>query len=360
MRLKLIYAVISSFLLIGDLLTAVLPNVVLLISIPQAIAAPSSEISLSKAFPHKKRSLAQFPAYVAYLKHMARQRGISEATITRAFANIYFVQRIVAADRGQPERRANVNLENYLQKVLPPSRVSMAIQQYHNNRHQLDITSKRFGIPVQYIVALWGLESKFCEMQGQEDVIFALVTLSFDGRRERFFSKQLMAALKIMDNGSVPKNRRLKGSWAGAMGQTQFMPTSYLQYAIDGSGNGQIDIWHNKADVFASIANYLRYEGWQTSLPWGTQVKLPIGFDVGLAGVNKKGKSVEQWKKLSVEVPVMANLALTTQTWLIMPKDPQGRSYLVTDNFRTIMHWNRSYYFSLSVCLMADGIAQQI
>lgn len=360
MRLKLIYAVIGSFLLIGHLLIATLPNAVLFISVPQAKAAPSSEISLSKAFPHKKRSLTQFPAYIAYLKQLARQQGISEATIARAFANIYFVQRIVAADRGQPERRASVNLENYLQKVLPSSRVSMAIQQYHNNKHQLDITSKRFGIPVQFIVALWGLESKFGEIQGQEDVIFALVTLSFDGRRERFFSKQLMAALKIMDNGSVPKNRRLKGSWAGAMGQTQFMPTSYLQYAVDGSGNGQIDIWHNKADVFASIANYLRYEGWQTYLPWGTQVKLPIGFDVGLAGLNKKGKSVKQWKKLGVEVPVMANVALTTQTWLIIPKDPQGRIYLVTNNFRTIMHWNRSYYFSLSVCLMADGIAQQI
>ncbi|HGJ5880244.1 MAG TPA: lytic transglycosylase domain-containing protein [Arsenophonus nasoniae] len=360
MRLKLIYVVIGSFLLIGDLLIAMLPKVVLLISVPQVIAAPSSELSLTKAFPHKKRSLAQFPAYVAYLKQMARQRGISEATIARAFANIYFVQRIVAADRRQPERRASVNLENYLQKVLPSSRISMAVQQYHNNKHQLDITSKRFGIPVQYIVALWGLESKFGQIQGQEDVIFALVTLSFDGRRERFFSKQLMAALKIMDNGYVPKNRRLKGSWAGAMGQTQFMPASFLLYAIDGSGNGQIDIWHNKADVFASIANYLKYEGWQTYLPWGTQVKLPAGFDIGLAGVKKNGKSIEQWKKLGVEVPVMANLASTTPTWLIIPKDPQGRIYLVTDNFRTIMHWNRSYYFSLSVCLMADGIAQQI
>ncbi|MFS1564050.1 MAG: lytic murein transglycosylase [Candidatus Arsenophonus phytopathogenicus] len=98
----------------------------------------------------------------------------------------------------------------------------------------------------------------------------------------------------------------------------------------------------------------------QTYLSWGTQVKLPIGFDVGFAGIKKKGKSVEQWKKLGIEVPVMANLALTTQTWLIIPKDPQVRIYLVTDNFRTIMHWNRSYYFSLSVCLMADGIAQQI
>ncbi|QLK88270.1 lytic murein transglycosylase [Arsenophonus endosymbiont of Aphis craccivora] len=131
-------------------------------------------------------------------------------------------------------------------------------------------------------------------MQGQEDVLFALVTLSFDGRRELFFSKQLMAALKIMDKGYVSKNQRLKGSWAGAMGQTQFMLTSYLQYAINGSGKGQIDIWHNKADVFASIANYLRYEGWQTYLPWGTQVKLPIGFDIGFAGIKKKGKSVEQ------------------------------------------------------------------
>ncbi|WP_238149079.1 lytic murein transglycosylase [Arsenophonus endosymbiont of Aleurodicus floccissimus] len=228
MRLKLIYTVIGSFLLIGDLLIAMLPKVIFLISVPQAIAGQFSEISLSKVFPHKKRSLAQFPAYVQYLKQMARQQGISEATIARAFANIYFVQRIVAADRRQPEKRANVNLENYLQKVLPSSRISMAIQQYHNNKHQLDMTSNRFGIPVQHIVTLWGLESKFGEIQGQEDVIFALVPLSFKGRRELFFSKQLMAALKIMDKGYVSKNQRLKGSWAGVMGQTQFMPTSYL------------------------------------------------------------------------------------------------------------------------------------
>ena len=253
MRLELVYAVISSFLLIGDSMLAMLSKEIFLIAVPQAIAAQSSKISLSKAFPLKQRCLAQFPAYVELLKRMARQQGISEITITRAFANIYFVQRIVVADRGQPERRVNVNLESYLQKVLPASRISMAILQYHNNKHQLDITSEQYGIPVQYIVALWGLESKFGEVQGQEDVIFALVTLSFDGRRELFFSKQLMAALKIMDKGYVPKHHRLKGSWAGAMGQTQFMPTSYLQYGKDGSGNGQIDIWHNKTDVFASI-----------------------------------------------------------------------------------------------------------
>lgn len=128
-----------------------------------------------------------------------------------------------------------------------------------------------------------------------------------------------MAALKIMDKGYVPKHHRLKGSWAGAMGQTQFMPTSYLQYGKDGSGNGQIDIWHNKTDIFASIANYLKQEGWQSYLPWGAQVKLPTGFDVSLEGVKKKGKSVEQWKKLGVQVPVMANLAPNTQTWLIIP-----------------------------------------
>ncbi|EKT57528.1 lytic murein transglycosylase [Providencia sneebia] len=317
--------------------------------------------ALDKAFPIDQREPSQFPAYVELLKEHALAQGIKQSTIDRGFANIHFIERVVKADKGQPEKRATVTLDSYLKNVLPASRINAGAQKYWENEAILNAVSKRSGVPPQYIVALWGLESGFGRSQGKEDVISALATLSFEGRREALFSKQLFAALEIMDKGYIPDDQQLKGSWAGAMGQSQFMPTSYLAYAVDGDGDGKIDIWNNKADVFASIANYLATEGWQSALPWGYQVNLPADFNRQLEGVKtEQGKTVAQWEKLGVKLPAFAKLPSNVKTWIVIPDDPQGRTYLVTDNFRTIMHWNRSYYFALSVCLMADGIAQKI
>ncbi|WP_442958710.1 lytic murein transglycosylase [Providencia sp. PROV121] len=318
-------------------------------------------IALNKAFPLEEREPSQFPAYVELLKEHALAQGIQPATIERGFAHIHFIERVVKADKGQPEKRATVTLESYLKNVLPASRINAGAEKYWENESLLNAISHRYGVPSQYIVALWGLESGFGRSQGKEDVISALATLSFEGRREALFSKQLLAALEIMDKGYIPEEQQLKGSWAGAMGQSQFMPTSYLSYAADGDGDGKMDIWNNKADVFASIANYLSTEGWQSALPWGYQVSLPTDFDKQLEGVKaEQGKTVAQWEQLGVKLPASAQLSPNLKTWVVIPDDPLGRAYLVTENFRTIMHWNRSYYFALSVCLMADGVAQKI
>nr|WP_314265829.1 lytic murein transglycosylase [uncultured Moellerella sp.] len=332
-----------------------------MLSLPQEAVIQAQVIALDAAFPIDTREPSQFPAYVDLLKQHAQANGISQPTIERAFANIHFIERVVKADKGQPEKRATVTLDSYLKNVLPASRINAGVGKYQENASQLNLTSTRYGVPAQYIVALWGLESGFGKMQGKEDVISALATLSFEGRRESLFSKQLFAALEIMDKGYIPEDQQLKGSWAGAMGQSQFMPTSYLSYAADGDGDGKMDIWNNKADVFASIANYLSTEGWQQNLPWGYQVTLPDDFNRSLEGVKtEQSKTVAQWQALGVKMPAFAQLSPTTKSWIVMPDDPKGRTYLVTDNFRTIMHWNRSYYFALSVCLMADGIAQKI
>jgi membrane-bound lytic murein transglycosylase B len=229
-------------------------------------------------------------------------------------------------------------------------------QQY---QPRLARVTARYGVPEQYIVALWGMESAFGKIQGKEDVVSALATLAFEGRREAFFTKQLIAALKIIDQGHVDAGN-LKGSWAGAMGQSQFMPTSFLTYAADGDGDGKIDIWNNLDDVFASTANYLATEGWQPGVSWGREVKLPEQFNAEQLGLkDSQGHREEQWAAKGV---VLANgsplPASGLRSWVIAPDDMQGRAFLVYDNFRTLMHWNRSYYFAISVGMMADGIGQ--
>ncbi|QCR35986.1 lytic transglycosylase domain-containing protein [Nissabacter sp. SGAir0207] len=303
------------------------------------------------------RDPAEFPAYVEQLKQQARAQGISEATLESAFANIHFVDRVIASDRNQLEKK--VTLDDYLQRVLPAWKVAQGRTQYQANRAEVDAASQRYGVQPQYIVALWAMESSFGKIQGKEDVISALATLAFEGRREAFFTKELMAALKIVQQGHIPA-AEMKGSWAGAMGQSQFMPTSFLTYGADGDGDGRIDIWQNRADVFASTANYLATEGWKANQGWGQEVRLPAGFSADLAGLkNDQAKRISDWQALGVTPADAKPLPdAGTRAWIITPDDLQGRAFMVYDNFRTIMHWNRSYYFALSIGMMADGVAQ--
>ncbi|MDX7999484.1 lytic murein transglycosylase [Xenorhabdus sp. Reich] len=327
---------------------------------PSALTARSqTEVrALDRDFPLSSREPSQFPAYVALLKQQAREQGFSEKTLDRAFANIHFIPRVIKADRNQPEKK--VTLDDYLNRVLPTWRIDQGAAQYESHLPQLETISHKYGVPKAYIVALWGLESGFGKIQGKEDVISALSTLAFEGRREVFFIKQVLAALEIMQNQYIDEDQTLKGSWAGAMGQSQFMPTSYLTYGADGNGDGKIDIWNNKDDVFASTANYLSKEGWQQGLPWGYAISLPAGFDATLEGVKpEQGKTIDQWQALGISSPHFAKLPVNTKGWIVIPDEPTQRAFWVTQNFRTIMHWNRSYYFALSVGMMADGITQR-
>ncbi|OTA20040.1 type III effector HopAJ2 [Xenorhabdus beddingii] len=309
-------------------------------------------------FPLDSREPSQFPAYVALLKQQARAQGISEKTLDRGFANIHFISRVIKADRNQPEKK--ITLESYLNRVLPAGKIEQGVRQYEDHLPQLEKISQKYGVPKAYIVALWGLESGFGKIQGKEDVISALATLAFEGRREVFFINQLLAALEIIENQYIDADQTLKGSWAGAMGQSQFMPSSYLTYGADGNGDGKIDIWHNKEDVFASTANYLKKEGWQQGLPWGYAITLPAGFDATLEGIkSEQGKTIAQWQALGISSPHFADLPANTKGWVVIPDDPTSQAFWVTQNFRTIMHWNRSYYFALSVGMMADGITQR-
>lgn len=317
--------------------------------------APATNSSSKQMLSEQGRDPAQFPAYVEQLKSQARVKGISDATLDIAFANIHFVDRVIQSDRNQLEKK--VTLDDYLAKVLTPSKIAQGKEIYQRYQPQLSPVAARYGVPERYIVALWGMESGFGKIQGKEDVISALSTLAFEGRREAFFTKELMAALEIIQQGRV-EDPQLKGSWAGAMGQSQFMPSSFLTYGADGDGDGKVDIWNNIDDVFASTANYLSTEGWKPGRDWGQEAQLPGGFNVTLAGLkDSQAKTVAQWQLLGV-IPKSSVANPDLRAWVIVPDDVQGRAFLVYDNFRTIMHWNRSYYFAISIGMMADSISQ--
>lgn len=301
------------------------------------------------------RDPAQFAAYTDGLKQKAKAAGISQATIDSAFVNIHFIDHVVKSDRNQLEKK--IALKDYLIRVLPDWKIEQGRTYYKRYQPQLMRVSQRYGVPGRYIVALWGMESSFGKLQGNEDVISALATLAFEGRREKFFTEQLIAALKIIEKNLAPRGK-LRGSWAGAMGQSQFMPTSFLTYGADGDNDGKIDIWNNVDDVFASTANYLAMEGWVPGIDWGCEVKLPSGFNTDQTGLkDQQMRSSEFWRQQGVRLPDGGMLSFSNpRTWVIILDDAQNRAFLVTENFRTIMHWNRSYYFAISVGMMADGI----
>ncbi|QIQ21763.1 lytic murein transglycosylase [Zophobihabitans entericus] len=301
------------------------------------------------------RDAEHFPQYVEELKQYARLNGIDEETIKIAFTDVYHIDRVITADRNQPEKKSDLN--EYLTRVLSENRLKTTQQKYTEFRSDLATATEQTGVPGNYIVSLWGIESGFGRYQGNEDVISAVSTLAFEGRREKFFGRELLAALTVLERGYITKDK-LKGSWAGAMGQSQFMPSSLLAYGKDGDNDGVIDIWNNQHDVFASIGNYLATVGWNAQDRWGNKVNLPKNFDISLTGLdNNKAKTIAQWQKLGV---VITDGKLTpakeTNAWVILPDDEPAKAYLVYNNFKTLMNWNRSYYFALSVGLLADSL----
>lgn len=296
-----------------------------------------------------------FDEYVLGLKAEAREKGISESIINSAFEGIKFTERAVKADKSQPERK--LTLDEYLPRAVPDWKVKQANQLYHQHKTALDKIGRQLGVQPRFIVALWGVESNFGRLMGNYNVIEALSTLAYEGRREAFFRNQVMAALEILEQGHISP-KEMKGSWAGAMGQPQFMPTSFLTFAIDGNKDGRIDIWKTEADVFASAANYLNKSGWDDKYTWGRQVQLPEGLDDTVFGVEKeKGRSLAEWQKLGVRrVNGRALPNVDIQAWLIQPDDNLGRAYLIYGNYQALLKWNRSHYFALAVSYLADRI----
>lgn len=334
------------------------------------IAFSSAALSLTSVTTQAQEQQEVKPSYESYvesLKQEALERGFSQQVVDSSFANITFYKRAIKADKNQPE---NVEtLDTYLPKRVPLWKVNRARSLYKKHQALLTDIGEKYGVQPRFIVALWGLETNFGKFTGGFHVVSALSTLAYEGRREAFFKKQLWAALTILKEGHISAEN-MKGSWAGAMGQNQFMPTSFLSYAVDGDGDGKKDIWNNYADVFSSMANYLKQEGWNDELTWGRQVKLPDNFDVSLAIPKNTGsrknwlkawanseKSLAQWQSLGVRRADGTNLPkVDIKAALVFPDDEKGRAYLAYDNYKSLMHWNLSYYFVSSVGHLSDRI----
>jgi len=304
-----------------------------------------------------------FDKWLGELRVEATERGIRADIISDALDGVKLIPRVIELDRKQPE--FTMTFDQYLGRVVSQARIKKGARLLRENRALLDEVSEKYGVQPQYIVALWGIETDFGRLTGGFSVVRALVTLSFDGRRSAYFRKELLNALQILNEGHIV-NAKMTGSWAGAMGQSQFMPSSFLNFAVDYDGDGRRDIWTTRADVFASAANYLSRSGWQGDQTWGRQVRLPDGFDAALVG-HKVKKTLSEWQDIGVRQTNSTDLpAYDMKASVILPDTGRGenpkaseksnRAFLVYDNFRATLKWNRSDFFALAVGHLADAI----
>jgi membrane-bound lytic murein transglycosylase B len=309
-------------------------------------------ISLISLPPQAKA--VDFDTWIKEFSAEATTKGISPSTVDNALVGIRPIPRVIELDRRQPE--FTLTFSNYMKRVVTATRIKKARVRYDRHRELLERVRKRYGVQPRFIIALWGIETDFGRLTGGFDVIPALATLAHDGRRSTFFRAQLLNALRVVDQGHIEADK-MKGSWAGAMGQVQFMPSSFLNFAVDFDGDGRKNLWTSKEDVFGSAANYLAKSGWNGGESWGRKVKLPTPFDEGLINYKKITKPLREWDGLGVLRDDRTRLpSVNIKASLVRPKEGQGPSFIIYGNYRAILKWNRSHYFALAVGHLADAI----
>lgn len=293
-----------------------------------------------------------FQRWLAALRAEAGATGIRPSTIAAALTDLKPIPRVIELDRRQPEVR--LTLAEYVAGVVTPERVRRGRALLRENRAVLGQVGRRYGVQPRFIVALWGVESDYGRRTGAFPVIGSLATLAYDGRRSAYFREELLQALRILDGGHVTAGGML-GSWAGAMGQNQFMPSSFHRFAVDHDGDGRRDIWTSRADVFASTANYLARSGWRDDQTWGRPVRLPDGFDPRLAGLDVE-KPLADWRELGVRASGGQELPALALPASILVDRAGGPSYAVYPNYKVLLRWNRSHHFAVAVGRLADAV----
>jgi membrane-bound lytic murein transglycosylase B len=279
--------------------------------------------------------------------------GIDGPTFDRAFLGVEPLPRVIELDRKQPE--VTETFWRYLDKRVTAERVERGRAMLARHRELLDRVHRRYGVPPQYLVAIWGLETNYGSFTGSFPLVGSLATLAFDGRRGAFFRQQLLATLALIQRGDIPVGAR--SSWAGAVGQPQFMPTTYRDFAVDFDGDGRRDLWNSLADVLASAANYLAAAGWQENRTWGRQVRLPPGFDYASTGLDRE-RPIGEWQRLGVRRTDGGDLpGVAIDGAILLPGGAEGGpALLVYQNFRTTMVWNRSIVYAVAVGHLADRL----
>lgn len=313
-------------------------------------------LMLAATVPMESQANSQdFSSWLQQLRSEARQRGISEGIITQGLpSSMQPLPRVLELDRKQPE--STRTFDQYLTMAVNDKRVRDGQSRMTQHHSLLQRVSDTYGVPPEVIVALWGVETSYGSNTGGFSVVQALATLAYDGRRSAFFREELLKALEIADADHI-RLADMRGSWAGAMGQCQFMPSSFLRFAQDFNNDGKRDIWNTEADVFASTANYLSKSGWKKNQPWGMRVKLPEGIDRSLLGIDT-AKSIQFWHDLGVRQANGKSLPFEGAYFVsvIQPGGAGTSAFVVYDNYKVIMKWNKSNYFATSVGLLSDRL----
>lgn len=294
-----------------------------------------------------------FDRFVDGVMAEARRAGIRDATLQAAFAGVAPNNRVIELDRNQPEFK--LTWPEYRAKVLPDTRLQLARQNYGRERTLLAEIQRRFAVDPAIVMGIWGVESNFGSNKGNYRLVEALSTLAWEGRRASYFRKELINALRILDNGDVGP-AKLTGGWAGAMGQPQFMPSSYLAYAVDFDGDGRRDIWDSKPDVFGSIANYMGKNGWRNGEPSAQPVSVPASINPATATRDNR-RSLGTWMEMGVRREDGSPFSRAeVQGALIMPTGiAPGQGFMVYSNFNSIRRYNPSDFYALAVTLLGDA-----
>ncbi|MBX7531625.1 lytic murein transglycosylase [Qipengyuania sp. 1XM1-15A] len=311
-----------------------------------------------------------FDAYLQLLIARARAEGVSEATLQRMTADLSPNMRVIELDRDQPGTPTTSGyppLAPYIARHVDRARISGGQREFANYRSALARIEREYGVPAEIVVAIWGHETAYGRVKGGFDLSQSLATLAWEGRRRELFSSEFVALMQVADKGY--SRSELKGSWAGAFGNPQFLPSVYLRLAADGNGDGRADIMNSPVDALASIANYFRDAGWREGLSWGVRAYVPGGFDVDeyrtkivaptCSRVHERHsvyKTVAEWRALGIQPQIP--LAQDTLVTLFQPDGPGTSAYLLTSNYRVILEYNCSNYYAMSVGLLADEIAR--
>lgn len=310
---------------------------------------------------------AEFDAFLAEVRGEALQKGIRPDVLTTALAGVEPVMRIIERDRNQAEFK--LSFATYRDRVITPANVARGQKLRDDNQALLRQVAQRYGVQPRFVLAIWGIETRYGAVKADVPLVHSLATLAFDRRRSTYFRNELFAALTMLDRGYIDFPT-MKGSWAGAMGQPQFMPTSYLSYAEDFDGDGKRDIWNNTGDVFASIANYLAKHGWNTNQTWGREVRISADLQKRLGEFAREGRSgcraidqmtrdmsLEDWSRLGVRRADGGELPKAQQIGaLVQPDGAGGQTFLVYGNYRSILRYNCAHHYALTVSLLADRL----
>ena len=299
------------------------------------------------------RAANDFEPWLAELRREASERGISQQTLDAALGEIAPLPRVIELDRTQPE--SGPDFCDYLSRRVTATRIQRGKQLMAEEVGLLRSLTASYGVPYRYLVALWGLETNFGNATGDYPVIASLATLAHDARRPELFRRQLLAALRIIDDGHQTPAGYV-GSWAGATGQVQFMPTTFLEYAVDRDGDGRKDLWKSRADALASAANYLRRSGWRRGETWGRAVRLPAALETDAAALARR-RPLGEWAALGVTRASGASLPKASiRGRIVLPRGSGGPAYLAYANYETFLEWNRSTFFAVSVGVLADAL----